>query len=97
MRILLVEDDKELCDGIALQLRDKNYNVDCLYTGENAVEYAINFPYQLIILDRMLPVITGTDIVTQIRKRGIQTPVLMITALSSVKDRVEGLDSGADD
>lgn len=97
MRILLVEDDINLCGLVAEQLRSRGYLVDCCHSGEDGLEFALSPCYNLIILDRMLPVIDGISILTNIRGQGISTPVLLLTALGSINNRIEGLDSGADD
>ena len=97
MRILLIEDDKDLCDGVALQLREEDYQVDCCYSGEDGLYYALHTAYDVIILDRMLPVMDGLTLLQTIRKNELSTPVLMVTAMGGINDRVDGLDAGADD
>lgn len=97
MRILIVEDEKSLADIIKKGLEEEGYAVDAAYNGEDGLFMAENEPSDLIMLDIMLPVIDGMTILKSIRKAGIKTPVLMLTAKDTVMDKVSGLDSGADD
>jgi DNA-binding response OmpR family regulator len=97
MRILIVEDEKSLADIIKKGLEEEGYAVDVVYNGEEGLFMAENEPSDLIILDIMLPVIDGMTILKKIRKAGIKTPVLMLTAKDTIMDKVSGLDSGADD
>ena len=97
MRILLVEDDKELCGTIKLQLEQEGYETDCCGQGQEAFYYASEYPYDVIILDRMLPQMDGLSVLQGLRRMGITTPVIITTALDGVNDRIDGLDAGADD
>ena len=97
MRILIVEDEKSLADIVKKGLEEEGYTVDVAYNGEDGLYMAENEPSDIIILDIMLPVIDGMTILKKIRKAGIKTPVLMLTAKDTVMDKVSGLDSGADD
>ncbi len=99
MKILLIEDDKNLSATIAEQLQNEGYIVDCCMDGEIALMYALNidFNYDVVLLDRLLPVIDGLTILKAMREKHIQTPVIFITALSELEDRITGLDCGADD
>lgn len=97
MRILLVEDDSRVAHPIAKGLREQTYAVDLAPDGEAAVYLATENEYDLLILDIMLPVKDGHTVCRELRARGARTPILMLTARSRVDDRVEGLDSGADD
>ena len=97
MRILLVEDDKELCGTIKLQLEQDGYETDCCGQGQEAFYYASEYPYDVIILDRMLPQMDGLSVLQGLRRMGITTPVIITTALDGVNDRIDGLDAGADD
>jgi len=97
MRILIVEDEKSLADIIKKGLEEEGYAVDVSYNGEEGLFMAENEPSDLIILDIMLPVIDGMTILKKIRKAGIKTPVVMLTAKDTIMDKVSGLDSGADD
>ncbi|HKN18799.1 MAG TPA: response regulator transcription factor [Dissulfurispiraceae bacterium] len=97
MRILIVEDEKPLADVIKQGLGEEGYAVDVAYNGEDGLFLAENEPYDLIILDIMLPIVDGMTILKKVRKRGIKSPVLMLTARDALFDKVSGLDSGADD
>lgn len=97
MRLLLAEDDRDLCDITALQLREAGYEVDIGYDGEEALYYINTYVHDLIILDRMMPWKDGLTILSDIRKKGIMTPVIMVTALNGIHDKIDGLDAGADD
>ncbi len=97
MRILIVEDEKPLADVIKRGLFEEGYAVDVAYNGEDGLFMAENEPSDLIILDIMLPIVDGMTILRKIRKRGIKSPVLMLTARDALSDKVSGLDSGADD
>lgn len=99
MKILLVEDDAELCSVIQKDLEKEKYIVDCVSDGETAMFYALNteYAYDLAIIDRMLPVIDGLTIIKVMRKKGIRIPVIIITAMDALDNRIEGLDGGADD
>ena len=99
MKILLLEDDLELCKNIKISLEKENYMVDCCNDGETAMLYALNtdYAYDIAIVDRMLPIIDGLTIIKSMRRKGISIPILIITAMSTLDNRVEGLDGGADD
>ncbi|GAE87705.1 response regulator transcription factor [Acetivibrio straminisolvens] len=97
MRILLVEDELRLSEALVHTLKKNNYIVDTAFDGISGQQMAETRMYNIIILDRMLPGKDGLDVLIDLRKQGITTPVLILTAKDSVKDRVEGLDSGADD
>lgn len=97
MRILIVEDEKSLADIIKRGLEEEDYAVDVAYNGEDGLFMAENEPSDLIVLDIMLPIVDGMTILKRIRKAGVKTPVLMLTAKDTVTDKVSGLDSGADD
>ncbi len=97
MRILLAEDDRALNQTLAYQLEHEGFIVDSCYDGEEALFYCEQAIHDIILLDRMLPCLEGTDILKQLRKKGIVTPIILITALGTLTDKVEGLDLGADD
>lgn len=97
MRILLVEDDKALCKLLAFQLKKEGYSVDFCHNGLDAFDYLKLGVYQLMILDRMLPGMNGLKVLEKIRKEKNPIPVILLTALGEVADRVDGLDAGADD
>ena len=97
MRILMVEDDKELCRAVAFQLEQEGYTVDMCHDGDDGLYFAKQQIYDLILLDRMLPKRSGVSLLEKIRGLGISTPVLMVTAMDTLGDKVSGLDAGADD
>ncbi len=98
MRILLVEDEHSLSDAICEGLRDNFFAIDQAFNGREALDkIEIEQTYDLIILDIMLPKINGLNLLKEMRKRGVKTPVLMLTAKNSVDDKVESLSIGADD
>lgn len=97
MRILVVEDEKNLNDIIVKRLILEKYGVDTCFNGNDALEYIFSTEYDVIISDIMLPGIDGFEILKRIREKGIKTPVLLLTALDGIEDRVKGLDYGADD
>jgi DNA-binding response OmpR family regulator len=97
MRILLVDDKIHLAEALEYTLKKNNYIVDVAFDGLVGQEMAETGMYNVIILDRMLPGKEGLEVLRDIRKQGITTPVLVLTAKDTIKDRIEGLDSGADD
>ncbi len=97
MRILLAEDDKELNKTLVYGLTHAGFMVDACFDGEDALFYGEQNIYDVILLDRMLPCMQGTDVLASLRKSGVTTPVILITALGTLSDKVEGLDLGADD
>ena len=97
MRILLVEDEEGVANFIKKGLVEEHYAVDLAVDGEEGKALALANRYDLIILDVMIPGINGIELCKEIRQKKIQTPVLMLTAKDSLKDKVAGLDSGADD
>ncbi len=97
MRLLLVEDDERIADALVEDLTDQHYVVDAVGDGQAGWDYAEAAPYDLILLDVMLPTIDGITLCKRLRQAGYQTPILMLTARDRVRDRVIGLDAGADD
>ncbi len=97
MHVLIIEDDRDLCNTLKMQLLSENHTADCCYTGSEALYFAMTGSYDLILLDRMLPEIDGLSILRSIRQSRIDTPVILTTALGTVDDRIDGLDCGADD
>lgn len=97
MRVLVVEDERKIADFIRRGLTEHGYAVDVAYDGEEALDWPALTEFDAIILDVMLPVRDGIDVCQTLRTQGVQTPILMLTAKDAVEDRVEGLDSGADD
>jgi DNA-binding response OmpR family regulator len=96
-RILVVEDQKDIADLVAMHLRDLGHTVDCVHDGGKGYEAARSGAYDIVVLDVMLPVRDGLDVLRALRMDRIDTPVLMLTARSSELDRVLGLELGADD
>ena len=97
MRLLLCEDERSLSRAVEAILRKNNYSVDAVYDGRDALDYIVNGNYDGIILDIMMPVMDGIEVLKKVRSRGITTPILLLTAKSEIEDKVNGLDSGADD
>lgn len=97
MRILLAEDDENLNHILSGQLTTHGFNVDCCYDGEDALYYGEQNIYDVILLDKMLPSMEGTEILSHLRRNGITTPIILITALGTLSDKVTGLNMGADD
>jgi two-component system, OmpR family, copper resistance phosphate regulon response regulator CusR len=97
MRILVVEDEKRIADFVARGLKEEHYAVDIAYDGEEGLYLAEINPYDLMIFDIMLPKVNGLSMCSQLRSKGINTPILMLTARAEVKDKVKGLNAGADD
>ena len=97
MKILLVEDEVALAEALSEILKRNKYSVDMVHDGEDGLEYALTDLYDCIILDIMLPKMNGIDVLRLLRKKHINTPVLLLTAKSEVEDKINGLDSGADD
>jgi DNA-binding response OmpR family regulator len=97
MRILLVDDEKGLLERLRHVLESQTYGVETAMDGEEALDKIFESPYDLIVLDIMLPKRDGLTVLSEIRKAGIKTPVIMLTAKGSIEDKVKGLDLGADD
>src|SRR5260370_34686637 len=97
MRILVVEDDPDMAHFITRGLTEQPYAGDAVSSGEAAIERAATTPYDAILLDVMIPPPDGLEVCRRLRREGVETPILMLTARDAVADRVEGLDSGADD
>lgn len=97
MRILIVEDELHLAEALTQILKKNNYTVDAVNDGESGLDNALSNIYDLILLDIMLPKMDGISILKKLRKEGISTPVILLTAKGEISDKVVGLDSGADD
>jgi two-component system copper resistance phosphate regulon response regulator CusR len=97
MRVLLVEDDPGIARFVAKGLREQSYAVDIATTGEDALYQASLNPYDLAILDVMIPAPDGFAVCAQLRKSGLRFPILILTAKDTIDDRIHGLDTGADD
>jgi len=97
MRILLVEDERQIADFIVRGLAENGYSVDVAHDGEEALHWPDVAEFDIIILDVMLPSVDGVEVCRTLRRQGLRTAILMLTARDAVEDRVRGLDSGADD
>lgn len=97
MRILIIEDDEVLSHSLKYQLEHQNMTVDLCHNGEEGLDYIRENAHDLILLDRMIPKIDGTQVLKIIRSENISIPVIFITALGDLHDKVQGLDTGADD
>ena len=97
MRLLFAEDDRDIAKAVQILLERSGYSVDTVFNGQDAIDYIEAGDYDGVILDWMMPKLSGIEVLAQMRARGYSTPVLMLTARDSVDDRVEGLDTGADD
>lgn len=97
MRILIVEDEQQLSEALGAILEKHNYIVDRVFNGEDGLDYILSNIYDLVILDIMLPLMNGLDVLKKARKEGIECPIILLTAKGEVSDKVEGLDCGADD
>lgn len=97
MNILIIEDDKDLCHAVSWQLQQEGHSVDCCHNGGEANLYIKQEIYDLILLDCMLPEEDGLHILRSMRSEGNLTPVIILSALGEVNDRVTGLNAGADD
>nr|WP_306263491.1 response regulator [Pararhizobium sp. IMCC3301] len=97
MRILIVEDDKPTAEFVEAGLRELGHVVDLVNNGRDGVMYALDEAYDLAVIDRMLPVLDGVAIVKTLRASGSGLPIILLTAMGGVDDRVEGLEAGADD
>lgn len=97
MRLLVVEDEVKIAETIKKGLELKGYAVDIVHDGETGLSYAVDSDYDLVVLDRMLPGIDGVELCRKVRAENVHTPILMLTARGTIGDKVEGLNSGADD
>lgn len=97
MKLLLAEDERELSHALVAILKHNNYSVNAVYDGEEALNFGLYDSYDGIILDIMMPKINGIDVLKKLRSKGINTPVLLLTARSDIEDKITGLDAGADD
>ena len=97
MRILLVDDDPRLCDSLGFTLKEEGFQVDVCSDSEDALPWIRQNAHDLILLDRMLPSMDGLQVLSAMRRENITTPVIFVTALGTLDDKVTGLDCGADD
>ncbi|CAL9591771.1 Transcriptional regulatory protein TcrA [Streptomyces sp. enrichment culture] len=96
-RLLLVEDDRELVELLTEVLRDEGYAVDVATDGQRGLHLGLTRTYDVLVIDRRLPVLDGLDLLRRLRSRPVRSPVLLLTGMGGVPDRVDGLDAGADD
>lgn len=97
MRVLIIEDDIKLCDSLKYQLEQEQFTVDICHDGEDGLHFIRQQAHDLILLDRMLPSLDGIKVLSKTRNSNISTPVILITALGELDDKIMGLDCGADD
>ena len=97
MKILLVEDNVQLNKALTTLMRRNSYNVDSASDGEEALYYLKDYQYDVVVLDVMLPKIDGFEVLKRVRSDGNHTPIIMLTAKSTIEDKITGLDLGADD
>ena len=97
MRVLIVEDETHLADALGQIMTEQKYAVDVVYNGTDGLDYALSGIYDVIVLDVMLPGMNGFDVVRALRAQKNATPVLLLTARDEIRDKVSGLDCGADD
>lgn len=97
MRLLVAEDEKELSKALVSALKKSNYAVDAVYNGQDAVDYMEMGNYDAAIFDIMMPLKSGLEALKELRRKGVEIPILLLTAKSEIEDRVQGLDYGADD
>ena len=97
MRILLIEDDLNFCETLRFQLEQEAYEEDVCHDGRDGLDLFLQDAHDIVLLDRMLPTMNGLLVLQKARQAGISTPVILITALGELYDRIEGLDAGADD
>lgn len=97
MRILIVEDELHLAEALTQILKKHNYSVDAVHDGRSGLDYALSGIYDLLLLDIMMPEMDGVSVLKTLRKKGIATPVILLTAKGEITDMVSGLDQGADD
>ncbi len=96
MKILIIEDEKRLAEAVAQNLRRQNFDIDISHDGEEGLDNALSGIYDVILLDIMLPKKDGLSVLSELRAEGVETPVILLTALAEVEDRVRGLDRGAE-
>lgn len=97
MRILVADDEPEMAMVLEALLKREHYSVDVVYNGQDALDYGLSENYDCLVLDIMMPKLSGIEALKALREKNVATPVLLLTARSQIEDRVAGLDSGADD
>ena len=97
MRVLIVEDEEDLAQAVKRALEEEGYACDAAADGQEGLFHALNWPYDALVLDLMLPGLPGLELLARLREAGVGTPVLILTARDALADKVHGLDAGADD
>ena len=97
MKLLLAEDDRDIARAVATLLERSNYTVDVVYNGNDALDYLTAGDYDAAVMDIMMPGKSGLEAVREARSQGVRIPIMMLTAMDEVDDRINGLDAGADD
>lgn len=97
MKLLLAEDDKDMARAVQALLTRNNYTVDLVANGTDALDYLLHGDYDAAVLDIMMPEMDGVTVVKKARKQGVQIPIMMLTAMGEIEDKIHGLDAGADD
>jgi len=97
MRVLIVEDEKKVASFITRAMEEEGYSVDVAYDGDQGLAHGLTAEYDLIVLDHLLPHLSGRSVCQELRRSGVDSPILMLTARSAIEDRIAGLDAGADD
>ena len=97
MRVLIADDETAMTRALEALLKKEHYSVDVVDNGQDALDYALTQEYDGLVLDIMMPKLSGLEVLTTLRERGITTPIMLLTAKSEIEDRVTGLSSGADD
>ncbi len=97
MHVLIVEDEVRLADSLQHIIKNQKYSCDAVYNGQDGFDFAVSGIYDVVILDIMLPKMDGFEVVRRLRREGVKTPVILLTARDDITDKVKGLDVGADD
>lgn len=97
MNVLIIEDEKNLAQALCRIMEEEKWQATAVYNGQDGLQYASQYPYDIIIMDIMLPELNGFDIARELRNQKINTPILMLSALDDIPDKVKGLNVGADD
>ena len=97
MRLLIAEDERDLAEALSVFFEKNQFTVDTVYNGFDAYEYAVTGDYDAIVLDVMMPKLSGVEVLERLRTEGVRTPVMMLTAKAEKNDRITGFNAGADD
>ena len=97
MRLLIAEDERDLAEALSVFFEKNQFTVDTVYNGFDAYEYAVTGDYDAIVLDVMMPKLSGVEVLERLRAEGVRTPVMMLTAKAEKDDRITGFNAGADD